>query len=97
LERAAFVLTVRPGMESAYIAEHRRVWLELIEEARRLGVRNQSVYLYGRTIFVYMEADDMDECLRRIAAAPVNARWDKSMEEFIEPQSIRLPEVFHMD
>ena len=97
MERAAFVLTIRPGMEAAYTAEHTRVWPELIEEARRLGVRNQSVYLHGRTIFVYMEAADIGDCLRELARAPVNARWDRFMESFIEPESFRLAEVFHMD
>lgn len=97
MQRAAFVLTVRPGMEQAYQLEHTRVWPELIEEARRCGVRNQSVYLHGRTIFVYMEAADMDECLRKLAVAPVNAKWDQFMNAFIEPENVAIPEVFHMD
>ena len=97
MERAAFVLTVRPGMEEAYRLEHTRVWPELIEEARRLGVRNQSVFMTGRTLFVYMEADSIETCLLRLAEAPVNLRWDKLMEAFIEPENVRLPEVFHMD
>lgn len=97
MQRAAFVLTVRPGMEDAYRAEHTRVWPELIEEARQCGVRNQSVYLHGRTIFVYMEAANMEDCLNRLMTAPVNARWDQFMEAFLEPGTITLPEVFHMD
>jgi len=84
-------------MEQAYRDEHTRVWPELIEEARHCGVRNQSVYLNGRTIIVYMEAENMDECLRKLAEAPVNARWDAFMADFIEPQTVSLPEVFHMD
>jgi L-rhamnose mutarotase len=84
-------------MEQAYRDEHTRVWPELIEEARRCGLRNQGVYLNGRTIFVYMEAADIEDCLNKLAAAPVNARWDKFMDAFIEPEVIRLPEVFHMD
>ena len=97
MERAAFVLTVRPGKEQAYRDEHTRVWPDLIEEARRLGVRNQSVYMRGRALFVYMEAENMAECLERLAAAPVNRRWDEFMAAFIEPESIRIDEVFHMD
>jgi L-rhamnose mutarotase len=97
VQRAAFVLTVRPGMEQVYREEHTRVWPELIDEARRLGVSNQSVYLHGRTLFVYMEAEDMTECLARLAAAPVNQRWDEFMAAFIEPETIRIDEVFHMD
>ena len=97
MERAAFVLTVRPGLEQAYQDEHTRAWPELIEEARHCGVRNQSVYLHGRTIFVYMEAANVEECLRKLAVAPVNARWDRFMEAFIEPETVRLLEIFHMD
>lgn len=97
MQRAAFVLTVRTGMEEAYRVEHTRVWPELIEEARQSGVRNQSVYLHGRTIFVYMESEDMEECLRRLSTAPVNERWDRFMESFLEPGMTAVPEVFHMD
>lgn len=97
MERAAFVLTVRPGKEEEYVLEHTRVWPELIEEAQRLGVRNQNVFLHGRTIFVYMEAENIDECLAAITVGPVNLRWDQFMERFIEMESIRIEEVFHMD
>jgi L-rhamnose mutarotase len=97
LQRAAFVLTVRQGREEAYRHEHTRVWPELVDEARQCGVRNQSVYLHGRTIFVYLEAEDIDQCLRALETAPVNARWDRFMSDFIEPQTVRLREVFHMD
>jgi L-rhamnose mutarotase len=55
------------------------------------------VYLLGRTIFVYLEAEDMEACLARVSAAPVNARWDEFMAAFIEPEMVRLDEVFHMD
>jgi L-rhamnose mutarotase len=95
--RAAFLLTVRAGMEKAYRDEHGRVWPELIEEARDCGVRNQSVFQQGRTLFVYMEADHIEDCLRRVTEAPVNRKWDEFMAAFIEPESIRMEEVFHMD
>lgn len=97
MQRAAFVLTVRAGQEEAYRLEHTRVWAELIDEARRLGVKNQSVYMHGRTLFVYMEAEDVADCLQRLAGAPVNQRWDEFMAAFIEPETIRIDEVFHMD
>jgi L-rhamnose mutarotase len=97
LERAAFALKLRPGKEQEYRLEHTRVWPELIDEARRLGVRNQSVYLHGDDILVYMEAENIQECLATLATAPVNRIWDQFMEAYIEPESLRLSEVFHMD
>ena len=97
MERAAFALKLRPGKEQEYRLEHTRVWPELIAEARSLGVRNQSVYLRGDDILVYMEAENIEECLAAFAAAPVNRRWDQFMEAYIEPVSLRLSEVFHMD
>jgi L-rhamnose mutarotase len=97
LQRAAFTLKIRPGKEADYCLEHTRVWPELIEEARRAGVRNESVFLRGRDIFVYMEAEDIEACLVALAEAPVNRRWDEFMESYLEPGSHRLPEVFHMD
>lgn len=61
--RAAYILTVRPGKEADYREVHRAVWPGLIEEAQKAGIRNHSVSMSGRTLFVYLEADDLEKSM----------------------------------
>jgi L-rhamnose mutarotase len=89
-------LTVRHGREQGYRAAHRAVWPELIEEARRAGIRNHSVFMAGRTLFVYFEADDVEKSMAALRSNPVKARWDEYMREFLEPDVCPLEEVFYM-
>ncbi len=95
--RQAYILTVRPGMEDAYRDAHKAVWPELIAEASRAGIRNHSVFMSGATLFVYLEADDPEEALRRLKHSEVKSRWDEFMSSFLEPSSVSFEEVFHMD
>ncbi len=87
---------VRPGREEAYREAHRAVWPELIEEASKAGIRNHSVFMSGRTLFVYLEADDVEKSLAILNSNPIKMRWDEYMQEFLEPGSVMLDEVFYM-
>ncbi|MBI3666686.1 MAG: L-rhamnose mutarotase [Acidobacteria bacterium] len=95
--RQAFILTIRPGMEERYRETHRAVWPELIVEASRAGIRNHSSFVNGRTVFVYVEADNIDEANEKLMQVPIKLRWNKFMEDILEPGSTPLEEVFHMD
>lgn len=97
MTRGAWRLTVREGQEAAYREAHRAVWPELIEAARAAGLRNQSVYMDGRTLFVYAEADDLEASIARVAATAVKQRWNEAMSALLEPESVTLDEVFHVD
>lgn len=94
--RAAYTLTVRPGKEQAYREAHRVVWPELIQAATLAGIRNHSVFMSGRTLFVYLEADDIQQSVNALKGNPVKIRWDDYMRDLLEPESTTLEEVFHM-
>lgn len=96
MQRAAYILMVRPGMEQAYREAHLAVWPELIAEASKAGVRNHSVFMRGRTLFVYLEAENIAETTRRLSESAVNRRWDEYMADFLEPGETPLDEVFYM-
>jgi L-rhamnose mutarotase len=95
--RAAFAMRLRSGKEEGYREAHRAVWPELIAETSQAGIRNLTCFMQGRTVFVYLEADNIEEATMKLKSQPVNSRWDEYMKEFIEPDSIFLEEVFHMD
>jgi len=94
--RAAYILKVRSGKETDYRKAHRAVWPELIEEAQKAGIRNHSVFMSGRTLFVYLEADDPEKSMASLKSTPVKMRWDDYMRHFLEPEIVSLEEVFYM-
>lgn len=95
--RVAYVMTVRPGREEGYKESHRAVWPELIAAASQAGIRNHSVFLHGRTLFLYLEADNIDEAMQNLKSTDVKTRWDEYMQEFLEPDVTAMEEVFYME
>jgi L-rhamnose mutarotase len=97
MQRSAYTLKIREGMEEQYRQTHCNVWPELIEAASRCGVRNHSSFVNGRTVFVYIEADNLPDTYARLGKEPVNVRWDQVMGSILEPDNLLFEEVFHMD
>lgn len=100
----AWVLEVRPGYEEEYQRRHDAIWPEMLEALRKAGFRNYSIFRHGLTLFGYFECDDIDDLNRKIAADPVNARWQEWMAPImkidVDPQTgaaFLLPQQFHMD
>jgi L-rhamnose mutarotase len=97
MQRAAYILIIRDGMEKCYREAHRAVWPELIEAASRCGVRNHSSFVNGRSVVVYIEAEDLQDTYARLTDEPVKTRWDQFMKDVLEPGSQPFEEVFHME
>ena len=94
--RAGYLLTVKPGKEEAYRKAHQAVWPELISEASKAGIRNHSSFMHDRMVFVYLEADDIERSISDLMSKEVKQRWNKYMEDYLEPETITLDEVFYM-
>jgi L-rhamnose mutarotase len=95
--RSAYILRIRPGKEEQYRLAHENVWPELIQAASDAGIRNHRVFMHGRTLFVYVEADDVGQATHRLLEQPIKKRWDAYMSDPLEPTNVLLDEVFHMD
>lgn len=97
MQRTAYTLTIREGMEELYRIAHRAVWPELIEAASRCGVCNHSSFVNGRTVLVYLESDNLPDTYVRLSNEPVKQRWDRFMADVLETGILPFDEVFHMD
>ena len=105
MERAGYMLRVKPGKESEYREVHRNVWPELIQAARAAGLRHHTVFMKGRILFLYIEAENLERSLREYVGSPVKAQWDRLMEEYFESEAEddfehglgAMDEVFHFD
>jgi L-rhamnose mutarotase len=106
MARYCFLLHVRPDLLDEYRRRHRAVWPEMLRALRESGWRNYSIFLRPDGLLVgYVEADDLDQAQRAMAATEVNARWQAEMSGFMVGADGRPPdesfelleEAFHLD
>ncbi len=106
MERACFLLRVRPEKLDEYKARHREVWPEMLDALRETGWTNYSLFLRPDGLLVgYLETDDFERAQAAMDERDVNARWQAEMAPFFElpgdarPDTglERLEEVFHVD
>ena len=102
--RVCFELRIRPEMIDDYIARHSPVWPEMLDEIAASGRRNYSLFLAdGGRLIGYYETDDDEASQAYLAASPVAATWEQSMQEFFvdlggraDQAATPLREVFNL-
>lgn len=104
MQRVAFLLRLRPGMEEAYDQAHAAVWPEMLALLKRAGVSEYSIFRRGQLLILTMRVEDFEETWARIEADPVNTRWQEAMAPYFAPLDPLRPgerfpmlrEVFYM-
>jgi L-rhamnose mutarotase len=104
VERVCFLARVRPERNDEYRARHKDVWPEMLAALRKAGWGNYSIFLADDGLLVgYLETDDYQAALARMAGTDVNKRWQAEMAEFFvadgppDQSFARLAEIFHLD
>jgi L-rhamnose mutarotase len=98
MQRRVSLLRVKEGKEGEYRRVHAAVWPELVEAARRAGIRNQSCFLSVRDVIVYEEAVDIQSASTHLLTTDVKKRWDEAMSRILDKNGTRVfDEVFHFD
>ena len=67
---------------------HRKVWPEVIEGLKAVGITNMKIFLKGRRLFMYLEAQDDFDVTRDFGRYMNSARaqeWDTIMRDFQMP------------
>ena len=85
MQRVAFQLRIRAGMEAEYDETHRHVWPELLRELESFGVRDYSIFRRGQELFLYLRVADKDRLMRQLDASEINRQWQEKMKPIFEP------------
>jgi L-rhamnose mutarotase len=85
MQRIAFQLRIKPGMEEEYDEAHRQVWPELLAELESFGVAEYSIFRRGEELFLYLHAPDRSTLFQRLEASDVNQRWQARMAPVFQP------------
>ncbi len=97
--RYAFTFELRPDAVAEYERHHASLPEELVEIARRTGIRNYSIFLRGTTVFGYLEADDPQAAIAAGADHPAVVAWQARMAPLrAEPGEAAPPlrEILHL-
>ncbi len=100
----AWTWSVKPECLEEYVAMHLKPWPEILEEHRRAGIRNYSIFQNGNQFFYCFECDDAAKAFAYIDNSEACQRWNaltsKMVEgsfDFADPEPVKpLREVFYL-
>ncbi len=93
------------GNVEEYKKRHDEIWPQLVEELRKAGVQNYSIYYDPdtKTLFAFQELTG-DNTADKLPETEIVKKWWAYMNDGImeyndkgQPVSVALNEVFHMD
>lgn len=104
MPRYAFKLRIKPDAIEEYEREHTRVWPELLQKLKQVGISDYSIFRRGQDLFLTLQAADFERSWDELDRDPVNQRWQQFMSRLFEPVPDQAPgerfammkEVFHL-
>ena len=109
MERVCFVGRVRAERLDEYRQRHEKVWADMLTALRKAGWGNYSLFLAQDGLLIgYLETDDYQAALDRMAETDVNERWQAEMAPYFtaadgrtseapDRRFQRIGEIFHLD
>jgi L-rhamnose mutarotase len=105
MPRYAFKLRIKPDAIEEYESAHQRVWPELLDKLKEVGIRDYSVFRRGQDLTLVMRTEDFDHAWDELDRDPVNQRWQELMGRLFEPvpdqqngeRFAMLKEVFYLE
>ena len=70
-----------------YIENHANVWPEVLEELRKINIKNYSIFLKDDFMFGYLEytGNDFDGEMSKMQQIPIVDKWTKLMIDCFNP------------
>ena len=101
----AWTWTIKEEFLDEYIKIHLNPWPEILEEHRKAGIKNYSIFHNGNQFFYCFECDDVEAAFAYIAKSEVCNRWNaitskmvKGSFDFNEEEPIKpMREVFYLE
>ena len=106
-QRYAMAVRLKDEKRDFYIKNHASVWPEILEELKKINVKNYSIYLKEDFMFGYLEYDgnNFDEDMAVMQKIPIVDKWTKLMIDCFNPfpnnedneSWVVMDEIFHLD
>ena len=106
-QRFAMAVRLKKEKREFYIENHANVWPEVLEELKKVKVKNYSIYLKEDFMFGYLEyaGDDFEGDMAEMQTIPIVDKWTKLMINCFNPfpnnedneSWVMMDEIFHLD
>ena len=92
VEKYAFKMQLKPGMETEYRKRHDEIWPELVALLKDAGISDYSIHLDrdSRTLFGVLWRRD-DHRMEDLPASPIMQRWWAHMADIMETHPDNVP------
>ena len=105
MPRYAYKLRIKPDAIEEYDREHKRVWPELLDKLKEVGISDYSVFRRGQDLTLVLRTENLDSALDELDKDPVNQRWQEFMGRLFDPVPDKQPgerfamlkEVFYLE
>lgn len=103
--RYAWKAKVKPGHKEEYIKRHKEIWLEMVEELKKAGIKNYSIWIVDDVLFGYYECEKgIDYALKVQAESKIVDKWNEYMKDVLEMEmdpitkgQPHLEEIFYLE
>ena len=87
VKRYCQILTLKddPELIEEYKEWHAKVWPEVLEGIKKVGVLDHEIYIHGNTLFMILVVPhdfDFDEQMSKLATLPRQAEWEQFVSKF---------------
>jgi L-rhamnose mutarotase len=106
MNRYAGIFRVKMELLLEYKKYHDNIWPEMRAAMNKCGIQNHSLFARpDGLVFIYAEADNLQNSMSALAQTEVNSRWQKEMSKFFvsiddstnSAKTEMIPEIFHLD
>ena len=106
-QRFAMAVRLKDEKREFYIKNHAEVWPEVLDELKKIKVKNYSIFLKEDFMFGYLEYDgeDFDKDMGDMQKIPIVDKWTKLMIDCFNPfpknedntSGVMMDQIFFME
>jgi L-rhamnose mutarotase len=86
-QRYAMAVRLKDDKKEFYLKNHRNVWPEILQELKRIKIKNYSIFLKEDFMFGYLEyeGNNFNEDMANMSKIDIVDKWTKLMIECFNP------------
>ena len=106
-KRYAMAVRLKDEKREFYIKNHANVWPEILDELKKIKVKNYSIFLKDDFMFGYLEyeGDNFNQDMTEMQKIPIVEKWTNLMIDCFNPfpghednnSWVMMDEIFYME
>ena len=107
IKRYAMAVKLKDEKKEFYLKNHQNVWPEVLEELKKIKIKNYSIFLKEDFMFGYLEyeGNNFNDDMAQMSKIAIVDKWTKLMIDCFNPfpnneekdSWVMMDEIFHME